>query len=445
MKEKKTQLFLWVLLFSFLLCIVFTPLGTNAESNQPLVVTIEVDDTVTSGTKDHIKRGIEYAEENNAEALVILLNTPGGLVDATLKIMEDIGYSNVPVITYVFPKNAIAASAGTFILVSGHVAAMAPGTTCGAAMPVTMAAEGDPQPADEKTINLLAEHMKSVAEERGRSGDVAKRFVTENLTLGPQESVDKGVINLTADNINELLEKIHGWQVELEDESVVLDTEGAKVRPLDMNLAENITHLVSNPQITVILFLLGVYGLIVGFNTPGTFFPEVLGAICLLLAFYGLGLFAVNILAALLILLGIILLVTEAFTPTYGVLGVGGAASLILGIIFLPMEPIMPADWFSHFRLMAVGIGLVGAVLLLVIILGVLRLRKAKIVHGKFEFQEARATVFQELNPEGMVKVQGEIWRARSKDKIFIPEGKEVKVVDRDGLVIIVEEKKDDY
>lgn len=445
MKKKKAQLLMWLLLLTFLLATAGTPFEVQAETNQPFVVTVKVDDMVTSGTKDHISRAIEYAKDNDAEAVVILLNTPGGLVNATLKIMEDITYSSVPVVTYVFPKNAIAASAGTFILISGHVAAMSPGTTCGAAMPVTMAAEGDPQPADEKTINVLAEHMKNAADERGRSGDVAKRFVTENLTLGPQESVEKGVIDLTADNKNELLGKIHGWQIELEDKTVVLNTEDANIYSLDMNFTENITHLVSNPQVTVILFLLGVYGLIVGFNTPGTFFPEVLGAICLLLAFYGLGLFEVSIFAALLIILGIILLITEAFTPTYGVLGIGGASSLILGIIFLPIEPIMPVDWFSHFRLMAVGIGLVGAVLLLVIILGVLRLRKAKIVHGKFEFQEARATVFQELNPEGMVKVQGEIWRARSKDKIFIPEGKEVKVVDRDGLVIIVEEKKDDY
>ena len=180
---------------------------------------------VTSGTARNIQRGLRLAEKEQADAVVILLNTPGGLVSATLEIIQDMSASSLPVLTYVNPQGAIAASAGTFILLNGHIAAMSPGTTCGAAMPVTMAAPGDePAAADQKTINFLAGHMKSIAAERGRPGDLAERFVTENLVLNNNEALEKKVVDLNAADLTELLREVHGKTVQTSAGERVLNT-----------------------------------------------------------------------------------------------------------------------------------------------------------------------------------------------------------------------------
>ncbi|WP_051533769.1 NfeD family protein [Desulfitibacter alkalitolerans] len=426
------------------LCLLLTFTASAGAAVQPKVITVAVDDMVTAGTASTIKRAIQLAEKQGAQAVVIQLNTPGGLVTATLDIIQDISAAQIPVITYVTPPGAIAASAGTFILICGHVAAMSPATTCGAAMPVTMApvtGEGT-QSADDKTINFLAGHMRSIAEERGRPVDIAEKFVKENLTIDYKEALEKQVIDHVAVNLGELLEMIHGKEITIQERVVVLNTLGADIQTVEMKTSERITHFVSNPQVTFILLLLGVYGLIIGFNSPGTFLPEVMGVISLILALYGLGLFEVNILAGLLIIIGILLLVAEAFTPTYGVLGVGGVISIVLGSIFLPIEPMMPTDWFSRFRMTAIGIGIVSGALLIILLSGIIKLRKVQKIHGDEEFSNQVVPVIEDINPEGLVKVKGEIWKAVSKGGISISQGENVRVIGRKGMYLVVEPER---
>lgn len=408
-------------------------------SGQPLVYSVSVSETVTSGTARHIERGLRLAEQNQASAVVILLNTPGGLVSATLEIIQDMSASRVPVITYVTPQGAISASAGTFILLNGHLAAMSPGTTCGAAMPVTMSSPGEaPRAADQKTINFLAGHMRSIAVERGRPADLAEKFVTENLVLDNREALEKGVVDLNAADTAELLEKIHGRTVRTQAGERQLATAGAQLTEVPLSVNEQFLHLISNPTFSMILLMLGIYGLIIGFYSPGFFLPEILGSICLLLGLAGTGMFQGNLAAGLLILLGIGLLVAEIYTPTYGILGVGGVISVVLGILFFPVEPLMPVGWFAAFKALSISVGIAGMLFLAIVVLGISRLRKIRPAHGESEFVGATALVVKELNPEGQVKMKAEIWQAITKEGHTINVGEKVQVLERQGMTLIV-------
>lgn len=420
--------------------IVIWPVSVKSQTEKPVVYTVQVEDMVTAGTAKNIQRAIRHSHNRDADALVILINTPGGLVDATLDIIQDISASQVPVITYVTPKGAIAASAGTFILMSGHLAAMSPGTTCGAAMPVIMNPEGGgTEAADQKTINFLAEHMRSVAQDKGRPGDIAEKFVLENLSLSNQAALDQGVIDVMAENLEELLNVIDGREVITAAGQINLKTADAEPFHLAMNTEEQLIHIISNPTLAVIFLILGIYGLIIAFSSPGFMLPEVLGSISLILGLFGLGLFEVNLTAGLLIILGILLLIAELFTPTYGILGVGGIVSIILGIVFLPIEPLMPMNWFAAFRGMAIGVGIVGAGFLFIVLKGIFNLRKIKPMQGHGEFAADEGIVVEPLDPAGVIKIRGEIWRASSLNGETIPIGTRIKVVKRDNIQLLVE------
>lgn len=432
------------IVFSLILTIMLLSISSLVsfavdEPARPLVLTIDVDDMITEGTANRIERGIEEAEARNASALIIVLDTPGGIVDATLNILRYLSASNVPIITFVSPQGSIAASAGAFILLGGHVTAMSEGTTTGAAMPVTISPEDEgTQTADDKTIQFLAGHIRSVAEANGRPGDVAEQFVTENLTLGNQEALELGVVDYIEPDIPSLLISVDGETVELQDRTVTLDTSNATIEPIEPNLTESITHLVSNPQITFILLMLGIYGLIIGFSNPGTFFPEVLGAISLVLALYGLGMFEINLFAVIMMILGIGLLVAEVFTPNYGILGVGGIISLVVGIIYLPVEPLVASRWLLQFRLMAVGVGVVGSVFLIIVLSGIARLRKLPIRLSFTEFTEEPGRATEDLDPEGYIQVRGELWKARSFNDVTIYAETKVRIIEKSENVYLV-------
>ncbi len=440
-QRMKHPLLLSVLCFVIVTGMLVVSYGEEAYE-ESVVYSIVVEGMVTAGTASHLQRGIEVAEEENAEALLILLNTPGGLVDATLDIVSAMIHAEVPIITYVYPDGGIAASAGTFILLAGHQAVMAPGTTIGAAMPVTMSPEGEGVPADDKTVQFLAGHIRSIAESRNRPADVAERFVTENLTLSGREAVELEIIDNTAEDIPFLLEELQGLDIMLRGRTVTLNTENAEILEIERNIRDTVTHLISNPQIAFVLFILGVYGLVIGFNAPETFFPEVLGAIALVLALYGLGLFEVNVFAAIMILLGVGLIIAEAYTPTYGVLGTGGVISMIIGIIYLPVEPLASDRWLAEFRTLAIGVAVIASILLVIIVAALYRLKKSKVIHGEEEFADITGIVNDAIDPEGLIKVKGELWRAKSKDSETIAEGEEVRIIKREGMVCIVEKKE---
>jgi len=441
----RKRLFLLSILLS-VFCL-WPALPAHTANSSPTVYTYTIEGTVTAGTSRYIIRGLEQAARNQADAVIIYINTPGGLVSSTLEMIQAISASPVPVITYVQPQGAISASAGTFLLISGHVAAMAPATSCGAAMPVNIVAPGEtPKAADQKTINYLAGHMKSLARERGRPADLAERFVKENLTLDSQEALQAGVVEYLAADTKDLLRQLDGQPVKLPNgKKLILNTASAQTKHFSMNESERFISIISDPMLTMILLTIGIYGLIIGFSSPGFFFPEILGAISLVLGLFGLGLFEVNLAAALLILFGVGLLVAELFTPTYGVLGISGVISVVLGILFFPVEPLMPHGWAVSFRSAALGIALVGVLLVIWIVVGLVNLRKHPPVHGNKEFNNLKGITVQTLNPAGLVKVQGEIWQAVSFDGQEIPAQTAVQVRSRQGLTLVVQAQEEDH
>ncbi len=438
MAKKHLNVFLTLLFLTVFLVNFGVSAPAEARESPLDIYLVEMEGTITQGKSSFLDRQISAIDAEEVQAMVILLDTPGGLVDATLDLAKSFGESPVPIIVFVTPSGAIAASAGAFILVSSDIAAMSPGTSVGAAMPVAISPAGTGE-ADEKTTSFLAGHMESLAEEKGRPPDVARRFVTENLTLSAREAEEKGIADLVAPNFPALLESLDGWEGVKNEQPYTLQTEGAAVVEQEMDLRERFQDGVSDPQLAFMLLMAGAMGLYVGFGMPGTFVPEVLGGIALVLGIYGLGMFDTNTAGIILLVLGFGLLAAELFTGGFGVLGVGGAASIVLGAILLPSEPLMAPDWYSSFLATAIGVGAaVGIVAFIIVYMFASTWRRRK--EGADFFRPAeKVVVTQDLNPEGTVKMRGEIWRAKSSDGSEIPKGSQAEVVDQEGLLLIVQ------
>jgi membrane-bound serine protease (ClpP class) len=419
----------------------------DAKGDKTVIYVLRIEGTITEGTSLEVVEGLREAEEMGVEAVLVELDTPGGLVDSTLKITEAILNSELPVITYVTPKGAIAASAGSFILVSGNIAAMAPGTTTGAAMPVEIGMEGR-KPADEKTIKFYAGHVESIAASRGRNATQAKRFVTENDVLNGNTALERGIIDLIAEDETELLNKVDGMTVKIGAENRTLATKNASLYIKEKSVRSYLLETLSNPQIAFILLMVGMYGLIFGFMSPGTYVPEMIGAICLILSLYGMGLFEVNMFGVLLIIIAVILFIAEALTPTFGILTTGGAVCLIIGALILPKEPFLfnpQSEWFEGFLLTIIGVVVATAVFFFFAIGAVLKVRKRRAKVGAEELIGKVTRAETEINEEkGTIKIRGEIWNARTLDEEKIKEREKVEIVDREGLTLIVKRKEID-
>jgi len=416
---------------ALLLC---SPLGAE---RVPEVWVLDVRGAITRGTADYLTSRLEQA--GGVQAVVVRLDTPGGLVEATLDILQAFSAAEVPVIVFVGPAGSIAASAGSLLLVGSHVAVMAPGTTTGAAMPVRVdPLSGAREAADEKTVKFLAGHIRNLAQERSRPPDVAEAFITENLTLGPDEALELGIIDAVAPDLTSLLAAVDGREVRLKGQTRVLRTAGARAVERPRTAMERFNDAVSDPQIAYLLLMGGVVGLYLGITAPGTFVPETLGALSLLLGIYGMGLFSTSAIGFVLLLLGLGLITAEIFTPTVGILGVGGVVSLALGAFLLPEEPLLPGEWYGTFRVTvlatATGLGIVA----LTLVAGVVRSRRRR---GTPSLGEGR--VVKRLDPMGMIRYRGELWRARTTGPP-IEEGKRVQVVEREGLTLLVREKGED-
>jgi membrane-bound serine protease (ClpP class) len=438
-----------LLLVLVLLCIVVAlaaPPGGAVSGDGNVIYVLKIDGTITEGTALDVVDGLQEAEELGAEAVLIELDTPGGLVSSTLKITEAMLNSEVPVITYVAPKGAIAASAGSFILISGNIAAMAPGTTTGAAMPVEIGLEGR-KAADNKTINFFAGHVESIAASRGRNATQAKRFVTDNDVLNENLALERGIIDLIAEDETELLTKVDGMTVRIGTENRTLATRDASLSIKEKTIRSSVLEILSNPQIAVILLLIGIYGLIFGFLSPGTYVPEMIGAISLILAFYGLGFLEdVNMFGVILIIAAVILFIAEALTPTFGILTTGGAICLLIGALILPKEPFLfnpESGLFWGFVLSVVGVAVASAIFFFFGMGAVLKTRKQRAQVGGEELIGRVTKAETEINEDGgTVKLRGEIWNARTEAGKHIAQGEKVEIVDRDGLTLIVKRKE---
>jgi membrane-bound serine protease (ClpP class) len=431
----------WLKVFfiAWLVMLIVAGLGGSllAAAAPTNVEVLTVDGTIVPVIADYIDRGISQAEKDGATVCIIELDTPGGLLDSTDKIVKRIMNANVPIVVYVSPKGAWAASAGTFITLSSNIAAMTPGTTIGAAHPVS--GGGQEIPADEmqKIVEFSAKWMRTIAEERGRNMTEAELAVTESKSFTDVDALAANLINLRADSLDDLISQINGWKVTLASgEEVTIDTTNYGLTRNGMNDIEKFLQTISDPNIAYILLTLATIGLIVEISSPGMVLPGVAGGISLFLAFYSLGVLNAYWGGIALILLAMGLFVTEYFTHSYGLLTAGGIASLVMGSLIL----------FSHSPGIEVNRGLVagvtaGITAFAIFVIGAIirgqRRRKATGAEGMIgEMAVAKTS----LDPTGTVLAEGELWTAASEGGRVAP-GEEVIISKVEGLKLWVAKK----
>ncbi|MCJ7744507.1 MAG: nodulation protein NfeD [Dehalococcoidales bacterium] len=417
--------------------LVTSVLALEARAAAPTIDVLRVEGTIVPVVADYIDRGISKAEDENATACIIELDTPGGLLGTTEKIVRRIMNAQVPIVVYVSPKGAWAASAGTFITLSAHIAAMTPGTTIGAAHPVSGGGEAIPEDEMKKITEFSAKWMKTIAEERGRNIEEAQLAVTESKSFSDVDALNVNLIDLRADNLQSLISQMNGWKVTLANGAEVsIDTTGYEIIRNEMGVIERFLHVISDPNIAYLLMSLATLGLMVEISNPGLIFPGVIGGICLLMAFYSLGVLPVNYAGMLLIVLAFVLFIAEVFTHSFGVLTVGGLSSLVLGSLILfkggPLFRINP--W-----LIAVVTILIGGFLTFVVS-RVIKAHRRQATTGREELTGKTATVKVALKPAGMVLFKGELWSAVSESGQVEP-GEEVIISKVDGLRLYVTKK----
>ena len=428
-----------ILLLSCLLIAASVSIA-SAKSATPTIVVLTAKGIVNPILADYIQRGINQAEERNAIAVIIQLDTPGGLDTSMRDIVQNMVSARVPVVVYVSPSGARAASAGVFITVAAHIAAMAPNTAIGAAHPVSIGAEGVQQvPPDmaEKIVNDAAAYIRSIAESHGRNMDWAEKAVRESVSATEQEALNLKVIDMVAPDLNSLISQLDGRQVTLLGGAVVtINTKGAMINYNPMTSTENFLYAISDPNIAYLLLSIATLGIMAELSNPGLIFPGVIGAISLLMAFFSLGTLPVNYAGIGLIILAIGLLIGEVFTGI-GVLAFGGIVSLVLGSSIL----------FKGGQLFQISPWLIGTITIIIasffifLLSRVIKSQRLQATTGWEELIGKPALVKVALAPEGMVLFRGERWKAVSDDGKVAP-GEEVIINKVDNLTLHVTRKK---
>lgn len=400
---------------------------------------LHVEGTIVPAVYNYINRGISQAEEGDA-ICVIELNTPGGLLDSTDKIVGRIMNADVPVVVYVSPKGAWAASAGTFITLSAHIAAMAPGTTIGAAHPVSGGGEEIPEEQMKKITEFSAKWIETIAMERGRNFEEARLAVTESKSFRDDEALESNLIDLRADSLESLISEIDGWEVTLASgQEVTVDTTGYGVVRNEMNGVERFLQVISDPNIAYILLTLATIGLITEVSNPGMIFPGVAGGLSLILAFYSLGVLNAYWGGVFLILLAVGLFVAELFITSHGGLTAGGIAALVAGSLIL----------FSHTYsspAMEVNRGLIAGVVtavvcfLIFVIGAIIRGQRRRKATGAEGMIGGVAVAKTPLDPMGTVLAKGELWTAATEGE-KVERGEEVLITKVEDLKLWVIKK----
>lgn len=434
----------------FFLCIVslislgFAP--ANAQGGSGVVVIVEISGVINPPVANYLFRTLGEAQDQDARLVVILLDTPGGLESSMREMIQAILGSPVPVVVYVAPSGSRAASAGLFLLVSAHVAAMAPGTNTGAAHPVGLGGGEVDDVSAAKAVNDAAATIRALAIERGRNPDWTEQAVRESVSATAAEALELSVIDIVARDLDDLLRQIDGMTVETVAGPVTLDVSGATRSDEPMNFAENFLHAISDPNIAFILLSVGSIGILAELYNPGSLIPGITGAISLILAFFSLGNLPTNWAGVALVGLAVVLFVAELSTEGTGVLGIGAVIAFLLGglILFRPLQPVSPALPTLSVNPIVVGISTatMGGLVLLVMT-QVIRSRHAPLQTGPEHFTGRIAVVQQELNPAGRVWFEGQAWNAYLSSGGLVPNGQRVRIVGLEGLTLIVEPVED--
>ncbi len=406
---------------------------------------IRVDGIINPVSSEFIIKSVNRAENRNAAVLLIELDTPGGLLEATRDIVQRFLAAKVPIIVYVSPSGARAGSAGVFITLAAHIAVMAPGTNIGAAHPVTIGGGGMPGGGEpdstsksvmnDKMTNDAAALIRSIAKERNRNIEWAEKAVRESDAITANEALDFGVIDFIAPDIDSLLILIDGMTVSLPSDEMTIEIRRAIIESFEMTWREKLFDKLTDPNLAYIFMMLGIYGLIFELSNPSSILPGVIGGICILLAFFAFQALPINAVGVLLIIFGIILLLLEIKVPSYGILTIGGAVSLLLGSLMLvdtevpelqiSLSVIIPAVIFTVlFALFAVGMGI--------------NAQRRKVATGAEGLVGQVGETVGDLDPRGEIFVNGEYWTAISSKQI--PRGKSVVVKSVEGMILRVEQ-----
>jgi membrane-bound serine protease (ClpP class) len=395
----------------------------------------ELDGVISPASSSYLVRVVDVALKEDAVCLIFKIDTPGGLDISMREITEKILNADVPVVVYVAPKGARAASAGVFILYASHVAVMAPGTNVGAAHPVSMGGEKMDSVMVEKVTNDAVAYLTALAKERGRNEEWAEQAVRESASVDAETALELGVCDLMAEDVSDLLDKLEGREVEVNNREVILHTEGRQVKEVKMTLRERLLLLLTNPNIAYVLLLLGIYGLFFELQNPGMIFPGVVGAICLILGFYSLHVLPVNYAGLALIVLSAVLFILEIYITSQGLLTIGGIFALVFGSLILVESDVryLRGSWEV---IMLVVIIVAGFVIFL-LTLGV-RAQFRKRTTGSEGIIGEIGTANTDIKPEGgTVFVHGEFWNAIS-DRV-IKKGRKVRVVAVKNMILTVE------
>ncbi len=433
------------------------------DSERAEAVMIDVKGPIGPAISDFIGRNIEKAAAQGSKAVILRMDTPGGLDTAMRDIIKAILSSSIPVVTYVSPSGARAASAGTYILYASHVAVMAPATNLGAATPIPIGpgaipggdkekkrddendeksdkskengSSATPQGAmQRKIVNDAVAYIRSLADLRGRNADWAEKAVRSGESLTAEAALEENVIDFMADDVDALLTKLDGRKVKMQSGELVIETENWEVATVEPDWRTKFLAVITNPNVAYLLMLLGVYGLLFELYNPGALIPGLVGAISLLLALYAFQVLPVNYAGAALILLGIALMVTELVTPTFGAVGVAGVVAFIVGSIILFDTDV---EGFQVSMPLVVTVGAAAGVIFSATILIALRQRRRPVVSGREEMIGAEAQALESFEESGRVMAHGEIWSARTASPV--QSGQKLRIKNIHGLTLEVE------
>jgi membrane-bound serine protease (ClpP class) len=396
---------------------------------------LKVDGIINPASAGYIVKGIDKAEQDGALCLVIQMDTPGGLMESMRSIVKRILTAQVPIIVYVAPSGSRAGSAGVFITLAAHIAAMAPGTNIGAAHPVQMGEKEIGKEMEAKILNDTVAYIKTIAKQRGRNEQWAEKAVRESVSAQEDEALKLGVIDLVSPSLEDLLNRVDGRQVEISPGKViVLKVKGVEVKDIKMSFRHQLLSIISNPSIAYILLMLGFYGLLYELANPGAIFPGVIGGICLILAFFAFQMLPINYAGAALILLGIILFIAEVKITSYGMLSVAGVISLLLGSIMLIDSP---AEFLriSFVRVILPVVSVSAAFFLFALIM-VVRAHRRRPTTGREGLIGGKGVATTDLKPEGVVEIRGELWNAVADEAIKA--GEKVQVESIEGMKVKV-------
>lgn len=411
----------------------------RGQANDPLAIYLTAEGAITPAMGQYLERGIEMAEREGAEVLILQLDTPGGSVDIMNNMVKDIRASSVPVVVYVAPEGAMAASAGAVITLAGHVSAMAPQTSIGAASPVGSEGEDLGETMEAKTKNILKATIRSLTEGRGAEAvALAEEMIETAEAVSASEAYAIGLIDFIARDTDDLLEKLDGFTVKTTGGEVTLNTSGAQLQELTPSFIEQLLAILTNPNIVFLLLTIGVQAILIEISSPGGWIAGFIGVVCLALAAYGLGVLPVNWFGAIFLLIAFVLFILDIKAPTHGALTAAGVASLIVGALVLFNTPTVPS--FQRVSVpLVVGVS-IGTGMIFFVILGfALRAQRAPIRTGAESIVGRIGTVRNDLNPVGLVQIGGEQWTAEPLDiRETIQRGTRVEVVDVLGLKIRV-------